>query len=54
MKDLSSVEYLTIPEGVDVKLKARTVTVTGPRGTLTKTVRHIQLDMQLVSILEGL
>ena len=51
MKDLSSVEYLTIPEGVDVQLKARTVTVTGPRGTLTKTVRHIQLDMQVVSIL---
>jgi large subunit ribosomal protein L9e len=49
MKDISSVESLVIPEGVTVVLKARSVTVTGPRGTLTKNVRHIQMDMQIVS-----
>jgi large subunit ribosomal protein L9e len=49
MKDISSVESLVIPEGVTVALKARTITVTGPRGTLTKNVRHIQMDMQIVS-----
>ncbi|RSH80741.1 hypothetical protein EHS25_007077 [Saitozyma podzolica] len=48
MKDISSVESLVIPEGVTVALKARTITVTGPRGTLTKNVRHIQMDMQIV------
>ncbi len=50
MKDLASRESLAIPEGVTVTLKARIVTVTGPRGTLTKAARHIQMDMQVVSI----
>ena len=49
MKDISSVESLVIPEGVTVTSKARTITVTGPRGTLTKKVGHIQMDIQIVS-----
>ena len=49
MKDLSSIETLPIPEGVEIKLKSRVVTVTGPRGTLTKAVKHIQMDIQIVS-----
>jgi len=49
MKDLSSIETLAIPEGVDIKLKSRVVTVTGPRGTLVKAVKHIQMDIQIVS-----
>jgi large subunit ribosomal protein L9e len=49
MKDISSNESLSIPEGVDIKIKSRIVTVTGPRGTLTKAVRHIQMDIQIVS-----
>lgn len=50
MKDLSSVETLTVPEGVEIKIKSRVVSVTGPRGTLTKAVKHIQMDMQIVSV----
>lgn len=49
MKDLSSIETLAIPEGVTVQLKSRVVTVEGPRGKLVKAVKHIQMDMQLVS-----
>ena len=49
MKDISSVESLVIPEGVTVASKARTIVVTGPRGTLTKKVGHIQMDIQVVS-----
>lgn len=49
MKDITSVESLVIPEGVTVTAKARTITVEGPRGTLTKKVGHIQMDIQLVS-----
>jgi hypothetical protein len=49
MKDISSVESLVVPEDVTVSLKARTITVTGPRGTLVKKVGHIQMDIQLVS-----
>lgn len=54
MKDLSSIETLPIPEGVDIKLKSRVVTVTGPRGTLTKAVKHIQMDIQIVSLRQHL
>jgi hypothetical protein len=50
MKDITSNESLSIPEGVDIKIKSRVVTVTGPRGTLTKAVKHIQMDIQIVSI----
>lgn len=50
MKDITSVESLTIPEGVTVVSKARTITVEGPRGKLVKRVGHIQMDIQVVSI----
>lgn len=50
MKDISANENLVIPDGVTVTLKARTVTVEGPRGKLTKKVAHIQMDLQLVSL----
>jgi ribosomal protein L6P/L9E len=49
MKDLSSVETLAIPTGVTVAIKARKVTVTGPRGTLHKNVGHVAMDIQIVS-----
>ncbi|WVR07258.1 hypothetical protein IAU60_004299 [Kwoniella sp. DSM 27419] len=48
MKDISSVETLNVPEGVTVNVKARVVTVEGPRGKLTKNVGHVQMDIQLV------
>jgi len=49
MKDITSVETLDIPEGVTVDIKARTIKVEGPRGTLTKNTGHIQMDIQVVS-----
>jgi large subunit ribosomal protein L9e len=49
MKDITSVETLDIPEGVTVNIKARTITVEGPRGSLTKNTGHIQMDIQVVS-----
>ncbi len=49
MKDVSSTESLVVPDGVTVILKARKVTVEGPRGKLVKSVSHIQMDLQLVS-----
>ena len=33
--------------GVSVEVKARKVTVTGPRGTLTREFKHIQLDIMM-------
>jgi len=47
MRDVLKTEELDIPEGVDVTVKARIITVKGPRGTLTKNVRHIDMDIRL-------
>jgi large subunit ribosomal protein L9e len=47
MRDILSTEELEIPDGVTVSIKSRIVTVTGPRGTLKKNLRHINMDIQL-------
>jgi large subunit ribosomal protein L9e len=44
MKYIHSSETLTVPEGVDVKILARIVTVTGPRGKLTKDLKHLSVS----------
>lgn len=48
MRDVLQTEELTIPEGVTVDIKSRIITVTGPRGTLKKNVRHTNMDILLV------
>ncbi|KAF9268083.1 ribosomal protein L6 [Marasmius fiardii PR-910] len=48
MRDVLQTEELEIPQGVEVSIKSRLITVTGPRGTLTKNVRHINMDIRLV------
>ena len=48
MRDILKTEELDIPEGVEVTVKSRVITVTGPRGTLTKNVRHADADIRLV------
>ncbi|KAK2466293.1 hypothetical protein APHAL10511_001935 [Amanita phalloides] len=48
MRDVLKTEELDIPQGVEVTIKSRVITVKGPRGTLTKNVRHVDMDIQLV------
>lgn len=48
MRDIIKTEELDIPEGIEVTVKSRLITVTGPRGTLTKNVRHADVDIRLV------
>ncbi|KAK7470543.1 60S ribosomal protein L9B [Stygiomarasmius scandens] len=48
MRDVLQTEELDIPEGVEVTIKSRLITVKGPRGTLTKNVRHVDMDIRLV------
>ncbi|KIP12903.1 hypothetical protein PHLGIDRAFT_27241 [Phlebiopsis gigantea 11061_1 CR5-6] len=48
MRDILKTEELEIPEGVEVTVKSRLVTVTGPRGTLSKNLRHADVDIRLV------
>jgi large subunit ribosomal protein L9e len=48
MKDVLQTEELDIPEGVEVSIKSRLIKVSGPRGTLTKNVRHVDMDIRLI------
>ena len=41
MKILKSQRVLAVPEGVEVSLKARKITVKGPRGTLSRDFTHV-------------
>ncbi|KAF8621604.1 hypothetical protein AX15_007624 [Amanita polypyramis BW_CC] len=48
MRDVLQTEELDIPQTVEVTIKSRVITVKGPRGTLRKNVRHVDMDIQLV------
>jgi large subunit ribosomal protein L9e len=43
---IHSEETLTIPEGVKVGIKTRTVTVEGPRGKLVKNLGHLSVSFK--------
>ncbi|ODQ67559.1 ribosomal protein L6 [Nadsonia fulvescens var. elongata DSM 6958] len=49
MKFIQTEQILEIPEGVKVEIKARLVTVTGPRGVLSKNLRHVDVTFQKIS-----
>jgi large subunit ribosomal protein L9e len=49
MRDVLTTETLEIPEGVAVSIKSRQIEVTGPRGKLTKNVRHVNMDIQVIA-----
>ncbi|KAJ3371096.1 60S ribosomal protein L9 [Allomyces arbusculus] len=46
MKDIFKHHDITIPEGVTVSFKSRFVTVTGPRGELKKSFKHVDCELQ--------
>ena len=48
MRDVIKTEELEIPEGVQIEVKSRIITVTGSRGTLTKNVRHVDMDIRVL------
>ncbi|POY71524.1 hypothetical protein BMF94_5445 [Rhodotorula taiwanensis] len=49
MKQIYKEEEFEIPEGVTVAIKARIVTVTGPRGTLQKNLQHTNMSMRITA-----
>lgn len=49
MKYIQTDQILDIPEDVTVTIKARSITVTGPRGTLTKDLKHIDVTFRKIS-----
>jgi len=48
MKILESVRRVKLPKEVSVSLKSRVVTVKGPRGSLTRSFKHMQVDMEII------
>jgi len=48
MKIIESLQLVKIPDGVDVTVRARRVTVKGPRGILVRTFKHLNLDMEKI------
>ncbi|XP_055540789.1 60S ribosomal protein L9 [Wyeomyia smithii] len=49
MRTINSNQTVTIPKGVSAKVHARVVTVFGPRGKLSKSFRHLSMDVYKVS-----
>merc|ERR1712178_567659 len=45
MKNLHAKLTVKIPDGVTVDVKSRNVVVKGPRGTLTKSFKHMSIDL---------
>merc|ERR1719261_321182 len=48
MKTVTASQEVTIPSGVTVSVASRIVTVTGPRGSITKDFKHVQMEMSVV------
>ena len=48
MKQTLTTEFVEVPEGVTVEIKSRVVTVTGPRGTLTKNLKITPCEMVVI------
>ncbi|KAL8205032.1 hypothetical protein R6Q59_024778 [Mikania micrantha] len=49
MKTILSSETMDIPDGVEIKVKAKIIEVKGPRGTLTRNFKHLNLDFMLIT-----
>ena len=49
MKYIQTDQVLDVPEGVTVQIRSRNIKVTGPRGVLTKNLKHIDVTFTKVS-----
>merc|ERR1719335_470949 len=47
MKQVNVKGSITVPDNVEVTVKSRVVKVTGPRGSLTKSFRHMSIDLYM-------
>jgi len=49
MKLLLSTRYVTIPDNVQLNVQAREISVTGPKGSLKRSFKHMNVDLQLIN-----
>merc|ERR1712166_1578150 len=50
MRSILTEEFLAIPEGVTISVKARKVIVTGPRGRIEKNLAHMPMDIRVMKM----
>lgn len=48
MKEINAFQLIPIPEGCEVSVKQREVTVKGKRGTLTRSFKHLCIDIYVL------
>ena len=48
MKTVEASQDIVVPEGVTASSKCKVITITGPRGTLTKDFSHINMELQII------
>lgn len=48
MKNIFATRSINIPEGVTATCKSRYVTISGPRGELSKSFKHAKVDMKMI------
>lgn len=48
MKIIRLSQVVNVPKEVDVRCKHRLITVKGPRGTLKRSFRSLQIDIQVL------
>ncbi|KMT16451.1 hypothetical protein BVRB_3g050740 [Beta vulgaris subsp. vulgaris] len=53
MKQVLSSDFMEIPEGIELKVDAKIIVVSGPRGTLTRNFKHLNLDFQITTNEDG-
>ncbi|XP_033632191.1 60S ribosomal protein L9-like [Asterias rubens] len=49
MKTILASRFVEIPENIEVTIKARLVTVKGPRGTLVRNFKHLSVELMRIS-----
>ena len=49
MKTINTSQFIQVPAGVKVEVASRVVSVTGPRGTLKKDFKHVDIEILVVS-----
>lgn len=49
MRTINSNQVVKLPKGVGGKVKARIITIRGPRGTLTRDFRHLAMDIRMIN-----
>ena len=47
MKEINSFQLVKVPEGIEATVKSRTITIKGPRGSLSKSFKHLAVDIYM-------